>query len=419
MALCLDTMIFDLTSPPDGFTDNPYPVYNKLLGQAPVLAQTDGSYLISSYALLDSIYKDTTRFSSDKQALFGPKYGDSPLYEHHTTSLVFNDPPLHTRVRKVLAGAMTPSAIADMETGLVELVDTLLDDLPNHASNGEVDLIEHFASKIPINVIGNLFDMPFEDRGPLRDWSLAILGALEPTLTTEQEQQGNSAVTEFTAYLATLATQRRKHPGDPDTDVLTRLMFSDKGELSEAELLQNCIFILNAGHETTTNLIGNALGCLHKHPAEFKRLLESPDLINTGVDEFLRFESPNQLGNRLTTCEVVLNDTTINAGTNLHLMIGAANRDSATFDKPDELQLDRKPNRHLAFAGGPHSCIGLNLARMEGRIAIGRFIQRFPKFEVMSSTRSRRLRFRGYTSLVAKLNAVDSDKNAEQRSRIP
>lgn len=398
-------MTFALTSPPAGFTDNPYPVYRELLMKSPVLEQADGSYLVSSYGLLDSIYRDTTRFSSDKQAIFGPKYGDSPLYKHHTTSLVFNDPPLHTRVRKVLAGALTPSAIARMEEGLADLVDTLLDDLPNHEVNGSVDLIEHFASKIPINVIGNLFDMPMEERGPLRDWSLAILGALEPTLTTDQMKKGNVAVTEFTHYLAQLAIDRRKHPGDPNTDVLTRLMFSDKGELSENELLQNCIFILNAGHETTTNLIGNALGCLHDHPAQLNQLLTSPSVINTSIDEFLRYESPNQLGNRLTTCDVTLHDTKIKAGTNLHLMIGAANRDPAAFDEPDTLQLSRKPNRHLAFAGGPHSCIGLNLARMEGRIAIGRFIERFPTFKVCSSTRSSRLRFRGYTELVARLSA--------------
>lgn len=397
-------MLFDLTSPPADFTDNPYPVYRELLEHSPVLAQDDGSYLVSSYGLLESIYRDTTRFSSDKKTIFNSKYGDSPLYEHHTTSLVFNDPPLHTRVRKVLAGAMTPSTIARMETGLSELVDTLLDELPGHASNGTVDLIEHFASKIPINVIGNLFDMPFEDRGPLRDWSLAILGALEPTLTPDEESQGNSAVTEFSDYLARLSASRRKNPGDPDTDVLTRLMFSDKGELSDTELLQNCIFILNAGHETTTNLIGNALGCLHANPTELDQLLASPDSVKASIDEFLRYESPNQLGNRMTTCDVTLNDTTIQAGTNLHLMIGAANRDPAVFDKPDTLILSRKPNKHLAFAGGPHSCIGLNLARMEGRIAIGRFIKRFPKFDVLSGTRSRRLRFRGYTELIASLN---------------
>lgn len=399
-------MILDLTSPPEGFTDNPYPIYRELLEHSPVLEQEDGSYLVSSYALLDSIYRDTTRFSSDKKAIFNLKYGDTPLYEHHTTSLVFNDPPLHTRVRKVLAGAMTPSAIARMEDGLVELVDNLLDDLPNQAVDGTVDLIEHFASKIPINVIGNLFDMPFEDRGPLRDWSLAILGALEPILTPDQEREGNNAVTEFTHYLAELSANRRKRPGNPDTDVLTRLMFSDKGELSDTELLQNCIFILNAGHETTTNLIGNALGCLHNHPSELEQLLATPDLITTSIDEFLRYESPNQLGNRLTTCDVTLNETSIEAGINLHLMIGAANRDPAAFENPDSLSLSRKPNRHLAFGGGPHSCIGLNLARMEGRIAIGRFIKRFPEFDVISSARSHRLRFRGYTELTARLNPV-------------
>ncbi len=396
-------MTFDLTSPPAEFVQNPYPMYRKLLRDCPLLEQKDGSYLVSSYELLDHIYRDTTRFSSDKQAIFGPKYGDSPLYEHHTTSLVFNDPPLHTRVRKVLAGAMTPSAIARMEKGLIELVDTLLDDLPNHAISGNVDLIEHFASKIPINVIGNLFDMPLEDREPLRDWSLAILGALEPTLTPEQEHKGNTAVSDFTHYMSALAECRRRYPGDPNTDVLTRLMFSDKGELSETELLQNCIFILNAGHETTTNLIGNALGCLHANPTQRDQLLATPSIIKTSIDEFLRYESPNQLGNRLTTCDVTLNQTTIKAGTNLHLMIGAANRDPTAFNEPDLLKLSRQPNRHLAFAGGPHSCIGLNLARMEGRIAIGRFLQRFPEYQVMARTRSPRLRFRGYTELIATL----------------
>ncbi len=397
-------MEFDLTSPPLGFTENPYPLYQKLLDSAPVLEQADGSYVISSYALLERIYRDTSTYSSDKKKVFGKKYGDSPLYEHHTTSLVFNDPPIHTKVRKVLAGAMTPRTINKMEEGLVILIDKLLDDLPNHTFNGEVDLIEHFASKIPINVIGNLFDMPWDDRAPLRDWSLAILGALEPVLTAEQELSGNTAVTAFTQYLKTLAIKRRKNPGDPDTDLLTRLMFSDKGELSESELLQNCIFILNAGHETTTNLIGNGLGCLNDNPDQLKQALNT-ELSNTAIDEFLRFESPNQLGNRLTTCDVTLNNTKIGAGTNLHLVIGAANRDPTAFEDPNTLMLSRKPNKHLAFAGGPHACIGLNLARMEGRLAIGRFIQRYPKFNVVNSKRSQRLRFRGYVELKVTLGA--------------
>ena len=173
--------MFDLTALPDGFHDNPYPHYVRLREDMPVCPQPDGSFVLSRFADLDAIYRDTTRFISDKKAIFGPKYGEaSPLFEHHTTSLVFNDPPLHTRVRKVMTGAMTPRALASMEPGLVNLVDRLLDEM---ADAQEVDLIDAFAGAIPIEVIGNLLDIPRSERGPLRGWSLAILGALEPALT--------------------------------------------------------------------------------------------------------------------------------------------------------------------------------------------------------------------------------------------
>ncbi len=402
---------FDITAPPSGYIDNPYPWYAQLRKDAPVHKQPDGSYVISTYAELEQIYRDTKTYASDKQLVFKPRFGDSPLFEHHTTSLVFNDPPLHTRVRKIIVGALTPRAIARMEAGLIQLIDHLLDELTHTSEStkstkfttGSIDLIEHFASQIPINIIGNLFDMPIADRGPLREWSLAILGALEPTLTEQQLQQGNEAVTAFADYLRDLAQHRRKHPGDPETDVLTRLMQNDIGTLSEIELVQNCIFILNAGHETTTNLIGNSLASLHANPEARQSLINNPSLITTAVDEFLRFESPNQFGNRLTATDVTLAGVAIAAGTNLHLCMGAANRDESVFDDAETLQLSRKPNRHLAFAGGPHSCIGLNLARMEGRVAIGRFLARFPHFQITEQIRSPRLRFRGHTLLRATL----------------
>ncbi|MGI9499726.1 MAG: cytochrome P450 [Geminicoccaceae bacterium] len=393
--------IFDIKSPPEGFIDDPYPTYSALRHEAPVLKQSDGSFVVSSYRALDTIYRDTRTFSSDKKIVFRPKFGLSPLYEHHTMSLVFNDPPLHTRVRQIMVGAMTPRAIARMEPGLIALVDGLLDDL---AGRSDVDLIDDFASRIPIHVIGNLFDMPMADREPLRAWSLAILGALEPTLTPEQQARGNDAVLAFKAYLAALADDRREHPGNPETDVLTRLMQSDVGHLSESELLQNCIFILNAGHETTTNLISNALALLNDMPDARRMLIEDPALMATAVDEFLRFESPNQFGNRLTSAEVTIDDVLIPAGADLHLCIGAANRDETAFADADRLQPDRRPNKHLAFAGGPHTCVGLSLARLEGRVALGRFLDRFPAFEINARRRSPRLRFRGFTSLTATLN---------------
>ena len=393
---------FDLNDLPAGFVENPFPVYHALLEHMPVKHFGDGSVMLSRFDDLDRVYRDTSTFSSDKKVEFRPKYGDTPLYEHHTTSLVFNDPPLHTRVRKIMVGALNPKALQAMEPGLIALVERLIAALEDKK---DADLIEDFASAIPIEVIGNLFAIPHEDRGPLRDWSLAILGALEPVLTKEQEDWGNRSVTDFKAYLKDLADDRRKNPGDPATDVLTRLIEGVGGEkLTETELLQNCIFILNAGHETTTNLIGNALASLHEWPDQRQRLIENPDLINTAVDEFLRFESPNQLGNRMTTTECEFHGETINAGTRIHLCIGAANRDPRQFSEPDRLDIARKPNKHHAFAGGPHLCVGFSLARMEGRIAISRFLERFPNYELTGkATRNGRVRFRGYASLPARL----------------
>lgn len=396
---------FDINALPAGFADDPFPVYRALLEHAPVKRFADGSVMLSRHADLDRVYRDTKTFSSDKKVEFLPKFGPSPLYEHHTTSLVFNDPPLHTRVRKIMMGALTPRAIAAMEPGLVALVDRLLDRMEE---KGEVDLIEDFAAAIPIEVIGNLFVMPHAERGPLRDWSLAILGALEPVLSPEQLERGNRAVTGFKAYLATLVERRRKQPGDPATDVLTRLMQVNEGDsLSDVELLQNCIFILNAGHETTTNLIGNALFELLEWPEERRRLREEPSLFDTAVDEFLRFQSPNQLGNRMSVAESEFHGETIPAGTRIHLAIGAANRDPRQFADPDRLDLARKPNRHLAFAQGPHLCAGFSLARMEGRIAISRFLKRFPDFSLAGEPkRTGRVRFRGFSHLPARVGRV-------------
>ncbi|SHE91607.1 hypothetical protein SAMN05444279_11187 [Ruegeria intermedia] len=394
-----------LTDPPEGFVENPFPFYDALLAHAPVLPQPDGSVLLSRHRDLDRIYRDTRLYSSDKKAAFGPKFGvGSPLFEHHTTSLVFSDPPLHTRVRKIMTSALTPRAIARMEPGLIETVDHLLDAM---ADKPRVDLIEDFASTIPIQIIGNLLDVPMDERGPLRDWSLAILGALEPALTEEQLAQGHAAVAEFKAYLTDLVARRRAAPGDPETDVLTRLIRGEGADekLSETELLQNCIFILNAGHETTTNLIGNGLALLNDHPDQKQRLLDDPKLIAPAVEEILRFRSPNQFGNRETTADIELDGLAIPAGTNLHLCIGAANRDPEVFDDPTRFDITRKPNRHLAFAGGPHVCVGLTLARMEGRIAIGRLLARFPGYRLLDGrVRGGRIRFRGYASLPAVLD---------------
>jgi cytochrome P450 len=390
---------FDIEKLTPQFYTDPYPTYRALREHAPVKLLPNGSWFLTRYDDLVAAYKNTKLFSSDKKREFLPKYGNSLLYEHHTTSLVFNDPPAHTRVRRLIMGALSPRAIAGMEPDLIALVDRLLDGLE---ARGNVDLIDDFAAAIPIEVIGNLLDVPQEEREPLRNWSLAILGALEPVIGPEVFARGNAAVKEFLAFLETLVERRRKKPGNPDRDVLTRLIQGeDNGErLTEKELLHNCIFLLNAGHETTTNLIGNGLVALSGNPAQKTRLIDNPDLIKTAVEEILRFESSNQLGNRMTTESIELGGVTLAAGTPLTLCIGAANRDPAQFSDPENLDIGRTPNRHLAFATGAHQCAGMALARLEGAIAISRFVARFPGYALNGApVRGGRARFRGFLSV--------------------
>jgi cytochrome P450 len=387
---------FDLEKLTDEFYADPYPTYRALREHEPVKPMPNGSYFLTRYDDLVSAYKNTRLFSSDKKKEFASKYGASLLYEHHTTSLVFNDPPAHTRVRRLIMGALSPRAIAQMEPDLIALVDRLLDAI---AVKGDFELIEDFASAIPVQVIGNLLDVPMEEREPLRDWSLAILGALEPVISPEVFARGNAAVQEFLAYLEILVERRRAKPGNPERDVLTRLIQGeDNGErLTSKELLHNCIFLLNAGHETTTNLIGNGLVALSNYPAQKQRLLEHPELIKTAVEEFLRFESSNQLGNRMTTERVELGGVMMVAGTPVTLCIGAANRDPAQFTDPEHLDIGRTPNRHLAFGTGAHQCAGMALARLEGAIAISRFLTRFPRYALNGTpVRGGRVRFRGF-----------------------
>jgi cytochrome P450 len=400
-------LAFDLKRLDPAFLADPFPLYRALREHDPIHRMPDGSYFLSRYDDCAAVYRDPDTWSSDKTHDFRPNFGDSPLYEHHTTSLVFNDPPYHTRVRKLLAPAFAPRALAALQPRIEALVDRLIDRaLAQCADGGAIDLIADFAAAIPVQLIGDMLGVPQDERGPLRGWSLAILGALEPVLSPEQLSRGVAAVDEFKAYLRDLVARRRRGQRGDDSEILSTLIaasaFADvdpgtEERLSELELLHNCIFILNAGHETTTNLIGNGVDLLIRHPEAQRELRANPDLIAGAVEEFLRMESSNQLGNRRAARDTGLGGTAIQKGTYVHIGIGAANRDPAQFPDPDRLDLARRPNRHLAFGTGIHACAGLSLARMEGQVAIGRLIARCATIAPAGApTRSGRARFRGF-----------------------
>jgi len=391
-------LALDLRALPDDFYDDPFPHYHRLRRWDPVHRGPDGSYLLTRYDDVVAVYQDHHTWSSDKRVEFAPKFGASPLYEHHTTSVVFRDPPDHTRIRKLFAPAFTPRALAALEPRVARFVDGLLD---RAAARGGMDVVEDFAAALPVQLIGDMLGVPREERGPLRGWSLAILGALEPEPGPRRLEAGSRAVDEFKGYLRRLIADRRRRPSTDPGEILSALLAAeDAGDrLTELELLHQCIFLLNAGHETTTNLIANAVVSLLEHPGEHLRLRAEPGLITTAVEEFLRFQSPNQLGNRRAVRDAVLGGVAMDAGTLVTLGIGAANRDPAQFPDPDRLDIGRTPNRHLAFITGIHACAGMWLARMEGRAAIGRLVARFPNLRAAGPpVRAHRARFRVVSS---------------------
>lgn len=389
---------FDLNAIGPEFIANPHPVLHALRATAPVHRNPDGSVFLTRYADCLKVYQSRDMLS-DKTEAFLDKFGQCPLYEHHTTSLVFNDPPYHSVVRKLISQAFTPRKLAEFEPLIESIVDRLLDRLEDL---GSFDLIEDFAKVLPTEIISFMLGIPESHRDRLRGYSLAILGALDPVAPEERLAAGNAAVTEFSDILSALIDHRRANPdGATQGEVLEALIFGahEGRRLTQDELIQNCIFLLNAGHETTTSMVGNAVGSLLDTPDAHRALLADPALITSAVEECLRMESPLQIGNRLAGEDIDLGHAVIPKGTYIHTSIAGANRDPAQFGDPDRFDITRRPNRHIAFIAGIHVCLGATLARIEGRLALGKLVQRFPKLtQAGERVRLPLARFRGYTA---------------------
>ncbi len=396
----LDIAEFDLNTIDAAFIENPYPTLARLRQDAPVHRNADGSVYLTRHDDCLTTYRSRDMLS-DKTEAFGAKFGECPLKVHHTTSLIFNDPPYHTVVRKLISAAFTPRKLAEMERLIDGIVDRLLDRVEDL---GELDLIADFAMMLPTEIISFMLGVPEEYRAKLRGYSIAILGALDPVVPEARMDAGNRAVEEFGAILSDLIDHRRANPdGAGEGEVLEALIFGEHNgrRLTQEELIQNCIFLLNAGHETTTSFVGNSVALLLDNPGEHRRLMDDPGLIGTAVEECLRVESPLQIGNRLAGEDITLpSGATIEKGTYIHTSIAAANRDPDVFAEPDRFDIARKPNPHIAFITGIHVCLGASLARMEGKIALGRFVTRFPRLAADGPRERLGLaRFRGFTSL--------------------
>ena len=395
---------FDLNAISPSFIENPYPTLDMLRQESPVHKNSDGSVYLTRYQDCLAVYRSRDMLS-DKTEAFGEKFGQCPLLEHHTTSLIFNDPPYHTVVRKLISGAFTPRKLREMEALIETIVDDLLDTI---AEENTIDMVADFGTILPTEIISFMLGIPKEFRQKLRGYSISILGALDPVVSNERMHAGNQAVSEFSEILNDLINYRRENPDSAQQgEVLESLIFGEyEGrKLDQKELIQNCIFLLNAGHETTTSLVSNSVSLFLDHPEQHRKLLDDPTLIEGAVEECLRVESPLQIGNRHAATDFTFGDHKINKGTYIHTSIAGANRDPSVFADPHKFDIERKNNKHIAFITGIHVCLGATLARMEGRIALGKLLTRFPNMQRDGDAERLPLaRFRGFTRLPVKLN---------------
>jgi hypothetical protein len=396
----LDITGFDLLNLPDDYVARAYEYFAALRANSPVHRNSDGSFVLTRYDDLVTAYRDTSVWSSDKKIDFRPKFGSSPLYEHHTTSLVFCDPPDHTRIRKLFQAAFTRKALAALTPRIHTLVDSYLDRLEDE---GGMEVVADLSFRLPVEVVCDMLGVPGDDRELIRDWALLILGALEPVLSERQFKDGCRAVENFKAYLRDRIKALKVNPSARrEGEILSALVAAEEdGEkLTEIELLHQCIFLLNAGHETSTNMISHGVNEMLRHPDQIALLRAEPDLIDTMAEEVLRFQAPIQINNRRALRDTELSGQHIPQGGIVHLMIGAANHDPDQFPEPETFDIARRPNRHLSFGLGIHICAGNALARIEAEIAFGKLFARFPTLSLKEPAKlSKRIRFREVSEL--------------------
>jgi pimeloyl-[acyl-carrier protein] synthase len=383
---------------------DPYPLYERMRRESPVyLNRTLGIWFLFRHRDVESVLKDA-RFSVQRSTYgnqrFNPLPSLSPEFQAFAErTLLMVDPPDHSRLRGLVSRSFTPRRVETLRPRIESLVHELIDVA---AAQPVPDLVRDLASPLPILVISELLGVPAQDREQIRHWTNDLVALLDP-FSGGSLAQADRSYHGLAAYLRTLFAARRREPREDLISALVRE--SDGDRLNEVELCATVALILGAGHETTTNLIGNAALALLRHPDERKRLLDQPALVESAVEEFLRYDAPVQVTDRVATEDIEIDGQRIRRGQFCVLLLGSANRDAEVFADPDRLDIGRTENRHLSFGAGIHFCLGARLARLEAQVALRVLLERFPRFsgDVREPRWRPSMTLRGVTSLPVSL----------------
>jgi pimeloyl-[acyl-carrier protein] synthase len=363
------------------FLEDPYPMYRRLREEEPIHPDPLGYWYVTRYADVVAILKDA-RFSADythweKYEARFPRHAGATvgsLTASHAKTLLFIDPPDHTRIRKVIARAFTGDALVAFRSGIEEIVDSLLDAIENPE---ETDVIRDLAYPFPVLTISKILGVPASDCDLIKPWCSALVPALSPFIPIETRERANHATDQFNAYLRGLLRARRAEPRD---DLLSALAREEN--LSEDEAVALAVTLYIAGHETSKHMIGNGVLTLLRHPDQLELLRSDPSLVPRAVEEIFRYESPVQFTCRTALESARVGDQEIQKGEMVGLSFGAANRDPTQFPEPDRFDVTRQHNPHLAFGAGRHFCLGAILARIEGPIAFRKLLERYPRWRL-------------------------------------
>jgi hypothetical protein len=398
MAGAIDRVVFD---PYDWEQqEDPYPIFRRLRTEAPIYHNEErGFWALSRDRDVRAAVVDTGRYCSGLGVALGA--------EEKGSTIISMDPPRHTQLRALVSRAFTPRQVAALEQPVRDLCRDLLDDLAAEAESGDgapVNLTTSFTNIVPMAVITRMLDVPPADRDSFQRWIDAYL--FREAGTETMNDAARDAGAEAIAHLTDLIAERRRVPGDDLVSVLIEAE-EDGDRLTANELLRFCFLLLIAGYETTTKLLGTAVYWLDRYPDQRAALLADPGLIPSAVEEVLRFDGPTPLMARTLTEEVTVDGVTMPEGARVLLLFGSANRDDERWGDPDRFEVRRNPTGHLAFGQGAHFCLGASIARLEGRIALGEFLARFPDYAVVREglQRAHTDNNRGFNAVPVRLKA--------------